>query len=83
MAYVTLPMLTSTQMEILCVCCNHSSKCLQILNLRNFQGPPPIIHPLYFSLPNVLKLWMALEKHGYPALGYTSSRIPLTRNHLL
>lgn len=45
-------MLIGTQTVSLCAYCNHFDHS-QILDLKNFQGPPLTIRPLDFSFPNV------------------------------
>jgi hypothetical protein len=57
-------MLTSIRMISLCACCNHSFDYSQILDSKNFQGPPLISCPMDLSILDVLKQQMVFRKHG-------------------
>jgi hypothetical protein len=63
LAHDTQVMLTSTQMVSLCAYCNHSFNYSQIIDLKNFQGPPSMIHPLDYFPFYVIKLGMVRGKH--------------------
>lgn len=62
-----LTMLTNIQMVSLCAHCNHSSNYSQILDLKNFQGPPLISCPMdFFILEMFLNNKWCLETMGNP-----------------